>query len=204
MFENWIEKLKKVVLKKHSIAIALATFLLLIISVTQSVIFATGCLILIVAGLIIWKLSSLLFKKSKLAFIAVLALIATTLYCKITLYPQLEREGFFWSAEEKYFYQKIEEFKKSGKKEIMIKNLTNFEWENVCSSWAYSGISDPNFRNLEFDKKLPDDDDEGKYTLIFVSNGVGRVFVINKVGNYPLVITGLCQNKNEALLKINN
>jgi hypothetical protein len=133
MFKNLIRKLKEFLMKNKILTILIAALLFLAeVTRNSSVAFVALYPMVILAAIVIFKLSYLLFKKSKLAFIIIFALLTTAFYCKIILYPRLERSGFFWSEEERYFHQKIKEFKKSGKKEIMMKDLTNFEWENVC------------------------------------------------------------------------
>ena len=130
-----------------------------------------------------------------------IAVLLITIFCYKTIaYPRLERSGFFWSEEEKYFYQKIEEFQKSGKKEIMMKDLTNFEWENVCYVWPYGGI-DREFKDIELNKKIPEDDNEGKFAVIFIKNGSGKVF---RISRSIFTVAESCLSRSASLLKIKN
>jgi hypothetical protein len=109
----------------------------------------------------------------KLLPISVLIILATIAFFA---YKKLDSEGFFMSKEEKYFYQKLKEFKDSGKDSIHLKELTNFEWEYVCYMGPYSGIDDKRFEGVILNKEIPEDDNDGKFAIIFIREGVGKVF----------------------------
>ncbi len=49
------------------------------------------------------------------------------------------------SKEEKYFYQKLKEFKDSKKDSILLKDLTNFEWDEVCVAQTYSATEENSY-----------------------------------------------------------
>lgn len=113
--------------------------------------------------------------KRKLAIISVCFLAMTSfLYAKNYARSAKELE------EEKYFYQKLTEFKESEKDSIDLKELTNFEWEDVCYMWPYGGVDDERFKGVKLNKEIPEDDNDGKFAVIFINKGNGRVFRISR------------------------
>ncbi|MBU6140975.1 MAG: hypothetical protein KGP29_05445 [Proteobacteria bacterium] len=112
-------------------------------------------------------------KKSFMLLIPALFLLLTFLIIK-------ERRSNAVENDEKYFYQKIKEFKDSGKDSIPLKELTNFEWENVCYVWPYGDNKDKRFIGAKLNKEIPEDDNDGKFGVIFTYKGSGRVFRISR------------------------
>ena len=102
---------------------------------------------------------------------------------------------------ERFFYQKLEEFKKSGGKEILIKELTNFEWDNVCYVWPYGGL-DEEFRSVKLDREIPEDDNDGKFGIVFIKKENGVVFRVSRKDF--TVEEKICSNRSGAALKLNN
>lgn len=135
----------------------------------------------------------------KLILIFALLLLAVSGFF---VYKKLDSKDFFMSKEERFFYQKLKEFKESGKDSIALKELTNFEWENVCDIQPYSG--NPNFEklNLKLDKDLPHADDDTKFALIFINRKHGRVFIFNRGNSYPQLTIGNCPYRDEALIRL--
>lgn len=63
-------------------------------------------------------------------------------------YSELNKRGAFMIKEEKYFYEKLREFKYSGKETVFLKELTNFEWKSLKIYTPYSPAEDDTY--LEF------------------------------------------------------
>lgn len=109
---------------------------------------------------------------------------------------------------ERFFYQKLEEFNNSGKKNIELKELVNFEWKVACLILPYSGIESDEFRKFKLNKNLPGDED-GKSTIVFFDdkNLTGNVIIIYRTKyeiNYDTNSRSKrdqCFSKNKALLK---
>ena len=104
----------------------------------------------------------------------------------IILLLWFQRDGRFvnsilMSKNEENFYTKFSEFVASGKSKILLKELTNFEWNRVCLVEPYGGIVDESLRNFKLDQELPSDD-ESKYSLVFfqTDEGVGVVLNLNR------------------------
>lgn len=80
------------------------------------------------------------------------------------------------TKEEKYFHKKLGEFKKSGKDNIPLKELTNFEWDEACYIHPY-GWTKKDTKGFIFDKEI-DSDNEGISHLIFFDDRIKKAFVI--------------------------
>lgn len=125
--------------------------------------------------------------KSFSTFTKVLSLALILLIGGICFQAYLKDSEFFWSKEEKFFYQKLHAFKESSEKEILLKDLTNFDWDNVCFVWPYGGIGDQDLRNFKLDKSLPVDDDS-RFSIIFFdrSSKTGRAFILDRELKYSI------------------
>ena len=78
----------------------------------------------------------------------------------LKLYWHLDSQGFFMTKEEKYFYQKLKEFRDSGKEIIELKKLTNFAWDFVVFYPPYGGFPDRKaVSKFKLSKKLPSSSD---------------------------------------------
>lgn len=82
-------------------------------------------------------------------------------------YSELNKRGAFMTKEEKYFYEKLREFKYSGKETVFLKELTNFEWDRVVFVKPYEGLLSDELNSFKLNKRVMSNDD-GVGTLIFL------------------------------------
>ena len=86
------------------------------------------------------------------------------------VYLKLDQAGFFLSKEEKYFYRKLKEFKESEKEVILLKDLTNFEWDKVGYVGPYSGVEFYiDEKHYKLNKKV-DNQSDSLACLLFINN----------------------------------
>ena len=102
--------------------------------------------------------------------IITLVVIVSVIVWKLNAY-------FSMSAEERFFYKELKSKLNKGKREIFIKDLTNFDWDGVRFVGGYGGKYKPN-SNFYIDgsaylykgRKNIDLMDDGLWALFFVNN----------------------------------
>ena len=154
----------------------------------------------------------LIFDKNKVLkiFLSFLSVVAVaTLAISIWFFSphyltKSSRDGLlaslFASKEEKFFYKKLEEFILSDTESIELKELTNFEWDHVCYVMPYGGIN-RNFESVKIDKVIREDDNDGKFAVVFISGNYGKVFRISRKN---VEVSQDCYDSNKAKLKASN
>lgn len=110
--------------------------------------------------------------------------------------------GLIITREEKYFYQKLKElkpFNPSGKENVSLKELTNFEWDEVEASNSYSPTEEETYLVFYKDgKKVQRIDSYGFYRYKLVNDG-GWVWFI---GNTKLINNIVQSGEFESKVKI--
>ena len=76
---------------------------------------------------------------------------------------------FSMSAEERFFYKELKSKLNKGEREIFIKDLTNFDWDQVCFFGPYG---------VPFD--IPWHSNEGVWTTIFITSKTEYAFKISR------------------------
>ena len=95
-------------------------------------------------------------------------------------YTYLYQNGYFLSKEEKYFYQELKKFVDSGKESIELKELTNFEWDEVAFIEPYSFPNDSKSiysEDFKLNKKISNSQDH-EACLLFLNTKTKYGYVI--------------------------
>jgi hypothetical protein len=120
-------------------------------------------------------------------------------------YQRFYSKGFFMTKEEKYFYQKLKEFKESKEEKIALRVLTNFEWDEVCYIGPYSYIESVKLERFKLNSAMPNSDDEGKAAIVFFNdkNSTAYVFVIVRyhIGAIEFKENSGCLKVGKSLVK---
>lgn len=109
--------------------------------------------------------------------------------------------GFLMTSEEYYFHAKLKEFNGSQKELIYLKDLMNFEWDNVC--FYYDG--DINLKDQNLIKAIqfkPETMLRSKYYID--SDVVGALFANNKTKKYEIFVNFLNEEDINLLTYKNN
>ncbi len=94
-------------------------------------------------------------------------------------------DHFFKSKEERYFYDQLSEISRANVDRVMLKDLTNFDWEYVCEISAYDQtISKEDYEDIvgfEFDGNVPGNygNSEDESLLLFISKKHRDSLLIN-------------------------
>ncbi len=136
-------------------------------------------------------------------FIKIFSVVFAIFLVSFFSYLYLKDYGFFMTKEEKFFYKKLEEFKKSQKNLILLQNLTNFKWDEACFVAPYETIAnkDLDFKEIKFDKEFPNSNDEGIAELVFINRleKSGKVFIINRIKDNAIEYNESTCFKNDSM-----
>ncbi len=115
------------------------------------------------------------------------------------------------TPEEKDFLYKLDSFKISGAKSILLKDLTNFDWDEVCFLGPYDQRLDeasadpPKFRGYLLNRKSQYSFDDGSVSLIFLDskNQKGIVFILRRDSKIQIDLKKLgCKEKIKTFVRI--
>jgi len=155
----------------------------------------------------LWKLIITLFKVSAISIIILIVLsVLGLLFYKYAYYPYLSL-----NSSEKHFYRELNKKLKNGETEIYIKNLTDFEWDQVCFLGSYSFIP----LKEDFSKKIkgyarkgsyPNLNNDGVWALEFIIHAKKTIVIVKgrKISYDYNNLKGGCFSSESKLIIKNN
>jgi hypothetical protein len=123
----------------------------------------------------------------------------------------MDYKSFFAGSKERYFYSKLSEASKNNKEFILLKDITDFEWDYVCAIYPYGAAEEYQKKRyeklvgFEFNGEPPEGgNQDGNLRLLFVSKKHKNSVVINADRVIDHVITReFCSQEDQKLtLKI--
>jgi len=86
---------------------------------------------------------------------------------------------FYLPGFERYFIRELEERIGRDDKEIPIKELTNFKWDEVCVTDSYGSFDMQNYSNFKKVNSQPDTMDDSQWYLMLVYNKNQSIYYIS-------------------------
>lgn len=121
--------------------------------------------------------------------------------------------SYFADSNERYFYSKLSEASKNNKEYILLKDVTNFEWDYVCAIYPY-GVEEEYQKEryeklvgFKFEGEVPyGGHQDGNLKLLFISKTHKSSVAINADRIIDQIITKKsCSQENQKLtLKIDS